>query len=55
MMRHFHDMALKQIGDALGMSCEGVRKVEAKAFGIIRSNPQLRQRGLDVLSELEQL
>jgi RNA polymerase sigma factor (sigma-70 family) len=53
-MRYFHDMTLKQIGDVLGMTQEGVRKVEERAFRIIRSNPQLRQRSLDVLSELDQ-
>jgi RNA polymerase primary sigma factor len=52
-MRFMHDMTLEQVGQALGITRERVRQIEAKAIRMIRAKADLRPKIADVLSELD--
>ena len=48
-MRYMHDMTLDQVGQALGITRERVRQIEAKAIRMIRGRSELRQKIRDTL------
>jgi RNA polymerase sigma factor (sigma-70 family) len=48
-MRFIHDMTLDQVGQALGITRERVRQIEAKTIRAIRSREDLRTRAESVL------
>ena len=50
-MRYLHEMTLEQCGEALGITRERVRQIEAKALRMIRANASLREKVRDMLAE----
>ena len=49
-LRYLEGMTLEQVGDAMGVTRERVRQIEAKAIRILRANAENRTKAMDVLA-----
>ena len=52
-LRYLHDMTLEQVGNIMGVTRERVRQIESKALRILRSRPELANRALELLREVD--
>lgn len=53
-LRYIHGLTLEEVGDRLGCTRERARQIEDMAKRVIRSKPELREKVLDLLQQLDE-